>query len=286
MNLIFRGMEDMRLQPAEDASIARGLLFDKVVRPLPFAALLLSLLYKASRRTRIELFLLTLISNCPTALARNAAAMIWLPVVVVLFSKKFRHHLFMWIMMFALFVLFPFFNIFRRWNGSIDFSWSMDFLNDINFDASQILMATIKAGFISYGEQLLGALLFFFPRQFWPGKPVGSGSTLVEIMHGNFHNVSMPFFGEGFVNFGYVGILLFTVFLAWLCARMDALYWYKWRQNADVRRGYYLILLGAMIFIMRGDLMSSLAYTVGIMASYALCVWLTTTFRFSRIRLR
>lgn len=285
--LFVRGVEGVESSfAALNADKTSGLLFDKFIRPMPFAALLVGLLFRCSRRTRIELFLLALLTNFPASLARNNAAMIWLPIIVVMFSDKFRHNLFMWLMMVAIFLLFPFFNLFRHWNGEMSFSWSMDFLNDINFDASQIFMAVLKSDFISYGRQLLGALLFFVPRAIWPTKPIGSGAELVRQMHGHFSNVSMPYFAEGYVNLGYLGILVFVVFLAWLCAKLDALYWYKWKPCKSVSCGYYLILLGAMVFIMRGDLMSSFAYTLGIMASYTICVMLTTSYHFTRFRMK
>lgn len=289
--LMFRGTEEelhraMRVRQIGKVDNSGSLMFDKVIRPMPFVCIVISLISKAPKRIWLPLLAMTFVTNSPTGLARNAAAMIWLPIIVLLFGKYLRHNLFMWLMMFALFVLFPFFNLFRRWNGNLDFEWSMDFFNDINFDASQLFMATIKTDFITWGEQLLGVLLFWFPRKFWEGKPGGSGHRLVHEHNGWWENVSMPYFSEGYVNFGFIGIILFTILLAWFTAKFDGLYWSNWRKTPNLRTGYYLILLGALVFILRGDMLSSIAYTIGIMISYSLCLFLSTSFHFTRLRLK
>lgn len=262
-----------------------SLLMSKVIRPLPVFALLVALIYKRPSKTIKILTFCALLSNFPIALSRNATAMMWLPIIVAAWGNKFKHNSFMWAMMFALFVLFPFFNVFRRFNGGLNFSWSMDFLNVIDYDASQIFMAVMKIDFMSFGRQLLGVLLFFVPRKFWPDKPIGSGHELVESMHGWFTNVSMPFFAEGYVNFGFTGILLFVIFTAWITSILDTKYWDCWRNKSNIKSGYYYILLGSTIFIMRGDMMSSLAYTIGIFISYSICVYIATSFHFTKIRL-
>lgn len=288
LRLFFRGIEDDTLYHASNAysETSTGLLMDKVVRPFPFIALMLSGLCKSRNETKWLLLILTLIVSCPTGLSRNAAAMVWLPLFIVYFGKHLKKNIFIWAMVVALFVIFPFFNIFRHWNGSLEFSWSMDFLNDINFDASQIFMATVKTDFITYGYQLLGVLFFFIPRSLWPSKPVGSGHALVDMNYGYFNNVSMPYFSEGYVNFGAIGVVIFTIFLSWISVRLDTAYWFKWKNTKDFRQGYYLISIGMVIFIMRGDLMSSFTYTVGVVVVYTLCVFLVTNHHFSRLRLK
>lgn len=287
--LIFRDTVEAythRVRAVGQVDNSGNLLFGKVIKPIPFACLLIALITKAPKNIRYTLLILTLITNGPTAMSRNAAAMIWLPILILMFGKKLRHNIFMWFMIVALFVLFPFFNLFRRWSGDLSFEWSMDFFNDINFDASQLFMATIKDDLVTWGSQLLGVLLFWVPRKFWPGKPEGSGHLIVQNHHGYFDCVSMPYFAEGYINWGFLGLLLFVLFLSWLSARLDAMYWTNWRKSTNLRTGYYLILLGALIFIMRGDMLSSVSYTVGIMISYSLCMFLSTSFHFTRLRIK
>ena len=79
----------------------------------------------------------------------------------------------------------------------------------------------------------------------------------------------MPFFAEGYINFGWFGIIGFTVCIALLTSKIDQSFWNaKRRKSKSYKLGYYLFLLGAIIFIMRGDLLSSTAYFVGTMGGY------------------
>ncbi|WP_289764598.1 O-antigen polymerase [uncultured Duncaniella sp.] len=272
--IFFRGVADGLIvgQKTIELNNSSALIFDKFIRAIPFAVMTLMLIVKSPRKYLIIAFLCMFISLCPTGLARNAAAMYWLPIFVLYMGNKLRHNLFMWIMVIGLFFIFPFLNVFRHYNGSIDFTWSMDFLGDMNFDASQLFMAVIKEGWITYGYQLLGPLLFFVPRSIWPTKPIGSGHAFTELNHAWFNNVSMPFFSEGYVNFGFLGIIIFVIFLGWLCAKLDIYFWYRWEQAKSYKSGLYLIFMGALTFILRGDLLSSFAYTIATIFSYLFIV--------------
>lgn len=257
-------------------SWAGYLIFDHFIRPIPWAIFLLNLLTGGmSKKTNLLLFFCALITVFPTGLARNAAAMYWLPIFIVYFRKWIKGRIFIWFIFFGLFFVFPFLDNFRYFDGTIKLNLGgLDYLDNMNFDASQIFMALLSIGFITYGKQLSGALLFFVPRSFWASKPIGSGATLVEQMKGDFFNVSMPFFAEGYINLGYLGIIIFTLFLAWFSKKFDTLYWNS-KNHGGIFQGYYLILLGAIIFIMRGDLMSSFAYTLGLLVCYFVVTRLT-----------
>lgn len=236
------------------------LLFDKVIRALPFACYLWAAHYRVQKRVQIVLLLIMLITLFPTALARNATAMYWLPVVFLLSNFIKRKNVFVLVMLLGILVVFPLLENFRHWSGSFVIGLSFDFLNEMHFDASQNFMIIMKHRIVTWGWQLLGALLFWFPRSLWEAKPVGSGH-FVAGNYSDFTNISMPWFAEGYINFGYVGIAVFTMVLSWFCSFYDCKYW----NNSDEKRKitpYYLLLLSSLLFILRGDLMSSLAYTL------------------------
>lgn len=267
MNMLFRGYASNYIsEQVSDGTM--NLIVQQFIRPIPFASFLICMLGDAPKKARIFIFILMLVTVFPTGIARNAAAMYWIPVIILLFSRYLRHNLFMWLMMIAIFIIFPFINVFRNRKFNLDLSLSMELFDNMNFDASQIFMATIKTDFVTYGYQILGSLFFYIPRSLWPSKPIGSGHALVTLHDGWWPNVSMPFFSEGFVNFGWIGIFLFTIALAYICGKLDKIYWSQWFFDHDFKTGYYLILLGASFFLLRGDLLSSTAYTVGIMLSY------------------
>lgn len=286
--LFFRGTDDSFIkivnQPTQESS--QQLIFAQFIRPVPICCLIIGYITNCSKQTKVLLWISALLALFPTALARNQAAMYWLPMFVLILRNKLRHNIAMWTMIGAIFVLFPFFGLFRRWNGNLNFAWSLEFLNKIDFDASQIFMAVIKRNVQTAWEQVLGPLFFYIPRSIWPDKPVGSGHELVTQFRGYFTNVSMPYFGEGYVNGGWLGVGIFTVFLAWFCSKLDNVYWRSWRMSKSLNQGIYLFLLGAFIFIMRGDLLSSTAYTVGTIVAYVFCALLATNYKVGKIRLR
>lgn len=260
--LFIRGIEGSWHTVENDTNVMSSLLFSKIIRPLPFACFLIASIYNKSIRVRLFLFLMMLITLFPTSLARNAVMMYWLPVAILLFPVLSKPNVFVLIMLFGLLVVFPFFDNFRYYDGSISFSFSFDYLNTMNFDAGQEFMIVMKLKLITWGRQLMGALLFFIPRSLWPAKPLGSGATLAA-EQGTFSNISMPFFAEGYINYGLLGILLFTFGIAIVSAFLDKKYWKSSAFASNIRiTPYYLILVGAAFFIMRGDLMSSYSFTL------------------------
>jgi hypothetical protein len=76
--------------------------------------------------------------------------------------------------------------------------------------------------------------------------------------------VACTFLAEGYINFGIIGSILFAAVIALVIARYDG--WY-WRRGGRIRftlpRLFYFVAIGMLFFILRGDLLSSFAYTVG-----------------------
>ncbi len=68
----------------------------------------------------------------------------------------------------------------------------------------------------------------------------------------------MPLPAEGYINFGILGIILFAFILALVSKITD-----NWYQHNDLRLFFSLYVCFHMIFMLRGDLMSSFAYLVG-----------------------
>lgn len=266
--LFFRGIQGVDLIESANEGNALSLIFGKFIRPIPFVCYVLSKIWRCERMDRIKLFILMSIAVFPTGLARNAIAMYWIPVMLLNFQIFYRKYLFVFAIIFAIFVLMPFFELFRYFSGNYSFSVNLDYLVSMNFDASQVFMTIFKNDIVTYGRQLLGVLFFFVPRSIWIDKPIGSGAFVAD-MQDVFGNISMPFFAEGYINFGYIGVFLFTVILALLTAYGDMSFWSSENQDKpSCARGIYLIMIGALLFILRGDLMSSTAYTVGTIFSF------------------
>lgn len=271
--LFARGIgEEMMLESGIRRSAQRDsntsmLLFNNFIRLIPWACCIIGLIFSVKKRILLLLGIGAFLTVCPTGIPRNAAAMCWIPIVILVFRRRIKGHRFLYLMFIGLLVIFPLLDNFRRFDGSFKFNFGFDYLDSMNFDASQVLMAVIKLDVVSMGRQLLGVLFFFVPRSIWPDKPIGSGHFLVTEMGGWFTNVSMPVFAEGYMNFGFLGMIIFTILLALFSKKMDNIYWSD-SYAPSIWQGYYYISLGAVMFIMRGDLMSSFAYTVGICCCY------------------
>lgn len=243
------------------------LIIDKFVRPIPLCCYIIAKLTNIDKKYRKFLFIIMSLSIFPTSLARNATAMYWLSVLLLNVKVFEKRGVFVITMLLGIFIIFPVIDSFRHFSGSINFSnIGLDYLVTMHFDSSQMFMAIIQQYYVTYGLQLLGVLFFFVPRSIWPSKPIGSGHTFAIDNGALFANVSMPYFGEGFINFGYIGIIIFTLFLSYITVKCDKIYW---NTKQYLFSGYYYLLLGAIFFILRGDLLSSFAYTTGGILSYS-----------------
>ncbi len=89
---------------------------------------------------------------------------------------------------------------------------------------------------------------------------------LGETVGYSYLNVSMPYFGEGYVNWGYLGIFFFLLFIVLINTIGDSLS--KKGSNFILFVILYLLFLGFEFYLMRGDLYSS----IKIFSSFLLAV--------------
>ena len=268
VSLIFRGGNlDSRVEQSQIIF----LINEYFLRPITLVIFLSSLILEVRHKiTRPILFLLLFISIPPTGVARLLAAAIYIPVVLFLFPSLRKKDNLSLLVCFGILVIFPLLNIFRFYSEHLSFDIKVCFsqFEDLHFDAYSMMMRVIKDDIVTYGNQLLGALFFWIPRSVWPSKPVGSGYFVAEQTELSFNNISMPFWGEGYINFGYLGVIIFAIALAIVIARIDSKFWNRVVTQQNLEPIKYYLLLGLLIFILRGDMLSSTAYTCGIITSY------------------
>lgn len=268
LNLLIREFEFSE----SGSSLALGLIIYRFVRPLSMMCLLYYLCFKSnSKRIFILLFLVAIFTCFPTGMPRFSAAAIYIPLLLFLpfFKKK---HAFSILFIAGLLLIFPFLDNFRYFSQGKKMMFGFDFnmfLSE-NFDNYQNFAFIIFNNIVTWGRQLIGAMFFAVPRSIWPDKPIGSGAYIAETFNLNFTNISANYFAEGYINFGISGVILFILILAYFTAKMDKLYWTVFfdKTNNSFKIIYFL-LFGMTFFILRGDLMSSFAYTVGLL----LAVW-------------
>lgn len=267
-NLFFRSGGDLG-RIGLNSSIE--LIFSRFVSPFPVASLILLKVYNLNnKRTEIFLILSVLLTNFPTSNARFYIAAMYIPLILLYIKEISNKYLLLnKVVMLGLLIVFPFLDQARRISNFNDFEIALDFQMFLqgHFDSYQMFMRTVDANLIVGSKQLISALLFFIPRSVWPSKSIGSGALVANDINLSFDNISMNYFGEGYINFGYIGILLFILILALINSRSDKLFWSKNGNNTKMFQACYLLFLGLEFFILRGDLLSSFAYTVGILSS-------------------
>ncbi|GGK60513.1 MULTISPECIES: O-antigen polysaccharide polymerase Wzy [Flavobacteriaceae] len=225
-----------------------------IVRAVSIIILLRYLLIGGSNWKHIILLgAIALLTAFPFSLSRGIAAAYYIPFIVFLNPIKKSKYYYASCYFLGVFLIFPLLNIFR--NGNNHLSLGVAAFKTGHFDAFQNFLLLINEEIITGGRQLLGALLFFVQDSTWFTKPLGTGTLLATTLNFNHINVAMPYFGEGYANFGYVGIALFLVLIVILNAYLDTSFHNK-KQSLFIKTGY-LFLLGFEFYLLRGDLSSS-----------------------------
>lgn len=215
-----------------------------------------------------------LITSFPTGIERYAMASIFGALFLTFFPSLKRNNFFIAAFMLGFVVILPFLNAFRRVSFvDVDILASLvDAVKNIptawlagDYDAFTTLCMAIeyvqRLGSTMF-MQLVGVLVFFVPRTFWPSKPVGSGYTVARASGMSFTNISMPLPGEGYINFGLAGVVLFAFLIGFIVSNFDNAYWSVGTEDSTrtIDLIYPLVML-MFFFISRGDLLSSWAYT-------------------------
>jgi len=209
----------------------------------------------------------------PTSTARFFAVTMYFAVILSMTNILEKKYRIQYGLLFGVFFIFPLLDKFRFIVSFDKIDWSIDFhfLQAGHFDAYQNFVRLISIDYISYGYQLYGPIAFFIPRSVWSEKPIGSGHLLAQLANIDFSNISMPLLAEGYINFGIIGTLLFVSVFAILSKYMDFKYWTLKKYNStNSFYPIYFLFLGLSLFIMRGDLMSSFAYSITIICVYKL----------------
>lgn len=268
-----------------DLNKTMGLLFDKAVRPLPvFSFIVLLVRAKQQGKSGAAFYIalaLMLIACFPTAMARYNMACIYGAVLILACAPVFeKRGLFALLFLIGFLVVFPAANAYR-WETFTVSMFGEALIGSlanlphgfcaVDYDAYSIVARTLKyvteVGSTS-GYQLLGALLFFVPRSLWPSKPEGSGNLVCAAQGQSVLNISSPLPAEGAVNFGVIGIVLFAAIAALASRKLDT--WFV--ESESPLRLFYPFACLLFFFMMRGDLLSSLAFSVGYAISFVLCL--------------
>lgn len=280
-NIVLRGGNGNRLEINQTI----GLLFNAI----HFSFLSFFYYYSISEQhnkiVQHILFLYFFALCLPTAVSRLRLLPLYIPVIVIIYPKILQKRFLLSLsIIVGVFSLFPLLWATRLTIYDLtNYSFKQDedifsIFASMDFDTYKTLSYVISKDVITNGRQLLGCLFFWVPRTMWPTKPVGSGHYIAQAYDlgiGEFSNISMNYLGEGYINFGYIGIIVFVIALAVISAKADFAFWeVKKGDFKDSSSLIYLVSVGYIYFLLRGDMLSGLSYYIGIIV-YILFVRLT-----------
>lgn len=123
----------------------------------------------------------------------------------------------------------------------VRFSQLMDLMRDGTVD-------------LAWGHTFVASLVAYFPRTFWPDKPVGFGSEVALIFRPELvpygHSELALLHGELVYNFGLPGLVLTLLFLGWYVNRLDRVLiraQSSFKQGATLRRALLVAVVVVLV---------------------------------------
>jgi hypothetical protein len=214
--------------------------------------------------TLTALILFNLVANYPPALPRLSLGFILVSITALLLRNRAKLVPFFVLgMIFALTVLFPYTDYFRSQGGystSDIAAPTQKLIQKPDYDAFQMIANTVRVvreRGIAVGHNVLGSLFFFVPRAIWREKPYGTGRTVGELVgYSRLNlNLSSPLWAE----FYYGGGIFFVIGGFWLYGSIT-----RRAERSESQSPASATVLayaaGVQIFLLRGDLMNSVAF--------------------------
>ena len=269
ISLFFRGFEFGYLSKGLEMTNLEWLVIEHFIRVIPFVTLLhyiretkyTGTVNKGNKLALLFLLISTVVLTFPSGIARFLVGIIYGAIFFVSNPKYLTSRNIAFFIVFGLLIVFPFLDNFRHFNGNISFFYSRDYFASGHFDAYFNLAETSNVS-LTYGWQAIGVLLFFIPRSLWASKPLNSGTYVANELSMSWENISMPYIAEGYLNFGYIGVVLFACISSYLFLILDE------QVARKLSIGY--LFVGIVVFLLRGSLMSAFAYGIGIYFAFKL----------------
>ena len=248
-----------------------GRLFYKFIL-FPMPALCFIMYLNFAKRTSFVsyyLFFMFIIFNSPISMSRWLTAALYSCLLVTIYPNLFQRKNVLILMLFiGLLFVFPFLDFFRHGIQSddgvqklIEFRWIIAG----HFDSFQNFVLMVREySSLTYGYQLLGALLFFIPRTLWLDKPISTGTQMARDLNLPFENIAMNFFGEGYINFGLFGVILFGAIFGFILASLDNMKFNRSFLINTVLSRMMTVYFIWVFFCIRGGLNNAVTQIVGI----------------------
>jgi hypothetical protein len=214
----------------------------------------------------------------------------WFGTVVLSFlvagwrwSRTASAALWTWGLVLGLTVVFPFMDVFRntldpsagRGESSVVETARRNLTEKGDYASFQQVLNTRRAideARFAYGEQLLGTVLFWYPRAWWPSKPLHTGQRVARSQSYRYTNLEAPFWSEGYAAGGLLGVAAFFFLYGALTGALTGLHR---RAEASTRSGAVARLLVAVLapyqlFLLRGSLSVAVGFVLPVILTIGL----------------
>lgn len=200
------------------------IIIEAILRVIPIVIFLFISFssYEQKRKLKIQrkiTLIICLVLSNPIVFARQTSMLMLVPIISVycMNNPKLRISYPFALMGISLF----FANPFDRYDGKLKKLAFVSPSRSGDFDAFGQFMNAIEVydkHLVNIFSQLGGPLGFFIPREIWSSKPLDSGVLIAKLNNFEFQNLSCPWLGEAYINFGLIGCVLAGLF-AWLLLR-------------------------------------------------------------------
>lgn len=249
-----------------------------VARPLIFNLIFLMVLMYARRRqvpyTKVFVlccFSLLLVS--PIGVPRSLAGALYIPLLMMAFMPRFNSkYSQLCVIVIAILFLAPLADVFRFVNSQqqevdLGSNFSLEYLFSGHFDAFHNLAQVVDMRYSSEGWQVVGILLFWFPRSIWEGKPNGTAVDFADFAGLRADNVSFPLPAEFYVDYGVYGVIFGMFFVGVLYRIVDG-FFARPRKPGSIASYLFAVAQFEMsilcLYLLRGSVLVSFAFTVGV----------------------
>jgi hypothetical protein len=199
---------------------------------------------------------------------------------LMLFQRNFRPSSVMsWslALVFGLVFVFPFSDLFRiSVSPDIESILSIPLVDQIlhkgDYDSFQQIgngLIYVKQEGLRLGQQILASVGFWFPRSFWPDKSAGSGGLVADALGYSFDNLSMPLWGEFYLDGGVPFVLVGFFLYGNLIGGMDRAF--QKAQNLSVATVLVPIYAIAQMITLRGSLIAATSLFAPVVGMVFLC---------------
>ena len=285
--------ESIYITNAKSESVSSLLLRKKFLFFLPMAGVVASISYLKEKNNLstntivificllIFIIMLFFLKNIFTE-KRNTLGPIYIALIYLFYPKFLNSNSKFFLFLFlSMVVMFPLMSSLTHIDATLDqiiekpnllyesflrFGTISGAFESLHYDAFSNILATleyVEINGISWGYQLLGVFLFFIPRSIWLSKPTSTGELIGEYLMNttprNYSNLSNAIVSEGYINFGFFGVVLLAIILAYFIVKFIS--WMISKNYFKEFISFYFAL--HLLFLLRGDLTNGVSYFVG-----------------------